>query len=266
MSTSRVFDVAGPNQRRRVTIVTAISSIALLILGLLIVEKLHYEAQLMGEKWRVFYDWDFVRFILDGFLITLKVCAVSVFTSAGVGIFLALGRLSSTPWLRVPSTVIIEFFRAMPFLLIVFAVMFGLPSLGVTIAPYWQLVLAITINAGAMFAELFRAGILAIPRGHTDAGLATGLRKSEVFGSIVFPQAVRNTTPALLSQAVRVIKESSLGYVVGVAELLNNARVVSEFTGNVIQAYLAAGVLFILVNTFVSFVGARLSAWQERRR
>ena len=168
--------------------------------------------------------------------------------------------------LRGVARTIIEFFRAMPFLLIVFAVMFGLPSLGVTIEPYWQLVLAITVNAGAMFAELFRAGILAIPRGQTDAALATGLRRSEVFGSVVFPQAVRNTAPALLSQAVRVIKESSLGYIVGVAELLNNARVVSEFTGNFIQAYLAAGVLFILVNTVVSSIGARLSAWESRRR
>lgn len=265
MSTSRVFDVAGPKQQRRVRIITAISTLFIVILGLLVVEKLHYETQLVGERWRVFFDWNFVRFLLEGFLITLKVCAVSVFTSAGFGIVLALGRLAPMPWLRVPATAIIEFFRAMPFLLIVFAVMFGLPSLGITIEPYWQLVLAITVNAGAMFAELFRAGILAIPRGQTDAALATGLRRSHVFGSVVFPQAVRNTAPALLSQAVRVIKESSLGYIVGVAELLNNARVVSEFTGNFIQAYLAAGVLFIVVNTVVSFIGARLSAWEGRR-
>lgn len=266
MSTSRVFDVAGPKQQRRVKIITAISAVLIIVLGLLVIEKLHYEAQLIGQRWQVFFDWNFISFLLEGFLVTLKVCAVSVFTSAGFGILLALGRLAPIPWLRVPATAIIEFFRAMPFLLIVFAVMFGLPSLGVTIEPYWQLVLAITVNAGAMFAELFRAGILAIPRGQTDAALATGLRRSQVFGSVVFPQAVRNTAPALLSQAVRVIKESSLGYIVGVAELLNNARVVSEFTGNFIQAYLAAGVLFIVVNSVVSFIGARLSAWEGRRR
>ena len=104
MSTSRVFDVAGPKQQRRVRIITVISTLVILVLALLAVEKLHYEAQLVGERWRVFFDANFIRFLLDGFLITLKVCAVSVFTSAGFGILLALGRLAPVFWLRVPAT------------------------------------------------------------------------------------------------------------------------------------------------------------------
>ncbi|TCP47329.1 amino acid ABC transporter membrane protein 2 (PAAT family) [Tamaricihabitans halophyticus] len=261
MSTSRIFDIAGPRQQRRVRIATTVSLVALVLVGLVVAEKLYYEAQFVSEKWLVFYDLDFIRFLLAGLWVTLQVCAVSLVTSALFGILLALGRLSSVAVFRIPAIGVIEFFRAMPFLLIVFAVMFGLPSVGVSMPAYWQLVVAITVNAGAMFAEVFRAGILAIPRGQREAGLATGLPSRHVFTSVVFPQAVRNTTPALMSQAVRVIKESSLGYIVGVAELLNNARVVSEFTGNFIQAYLAAGVLFVVINTTVSYLGAR---WADR--
>lgn len=259
MATSRVFDVAGPVQRRRIRIATTVSVVIMAILAAVVIQKLHYEAQLLPQKWRVFYDPGFIRYTLQGFVVTLWVSVVSLVTTVLCGIVLALGRLSRWRIVSIPATGLIEFFRAMPFLLILFAVMFGLPVLGVNLGAYWQLVVAITINGGALFAEVFRAGIQSIPRGQTEAGLATGIPARSVFGSIVFPQAVRNTAPALLSQAVRVVKESSLGFIVGLGELMNHARIISEYTGNFIQAYLAAGVLFVIVNGLLSWGGHRLS-------
>jgi len=258
--TTTIFEPGGPRQRRLVRIATIGSAIILLALAYVVIEQLHYEGQLISQKWLTFYDPHFVGFLLKGFSVTLKVCAASVVLSCLLGIVLAVARLSPSKWASVPATVFVEFFRGMPFLLIIFVVMFGLPPLGITMPPYWQLVLSIVLVAGSMFAEVFRAGILDIPAGQTEAGLANGLTHRQAFVSIVLPQAVRNLAPALLSQTVRVIKESSLGYVVGVAEVLNSARVTGEFTGNFIQAYLAAGVLFIVVNSTISYMGNRLAS------
>jgi glutamate transport system permease protein len=254
-----IFEIGGPKQRRRIRAATIISGIIIIVALLGMLQKLHYEGQLIPVKWETFYSWPFIRYLLEGLLVTLKVAASSVILSSAWGILLALGRISRSRVLRAASTIIVEFFRGMPFLLIIFVVMFGLPPLGLTMPPYWQLVLSITLVAGAMFAEIFRAGILDLPIGQTEAGLANGLTQGQTFTSIILPQAVRNLTPALLSQCVRVIKESSLGYVVGVAELVNNAKVTGEFTGNFIQAYLAAAVIFIIVNALISFIGDRLA-------
>src|SRR5699024_7867890 len=146
-----LFAPGAPRHRRLVRIATFCSAIILLALAYVVIEQLHYEGQLISQKWLTFYDPHFVGFLLKGFSVTLKVCAASVVLSCLLGIVLAVARLSPSKWASVPATVFVEFFRGMPFLLIIFVVMFGLPPLGITMPPYWQLVLSIVLVAGSMF-------------------------------------------------------------------------------------------------------------------
>src|SRR5699024_7040931 len=160
--TTTIFEPGGPRQRRLVRIATIGSAIILLALAYVVIEQLHYEGQLISQKWLTVNHPHYVGFLLKGFSVTLKVSAASVVLSRLLGIVLAVARLSPSKWASVPATVFVEFFRGMPFLLIIFVVMFGLPPLGITMPPYWQLVLSIVLVAGSMFAEVFRAGILDI--------------------------------------------------------------------------------------------------------
>ncbi|MFD9889044.1 amino acid ABC transporter permease [Amycolatopsis sp. NPDC059027] len=259
MNEDVLFDALGPRAKARLRIVSVICGLVLTAIVVALLVQLGLSGQLDPDRWAMLADGAILRFLLQGLWMTLLVGLVSTAFSVVLGVFLALGRLSRTRWLGIPSATVIEFFRAMPLLLILFFFMFGLPLLGVRIPLFWQLVCAIVAHAGAIFAEIVRAGILAIGRGQSEAGKAIGLRHWEVMAFIVLPQAARALTPALVSQMVRVIKESSLGYVVGLAELLNNGKVLSEFSGNFIQAYVGVGVIYILVNIALSRLAERLA-------
>ncbi|WP_158880286.1 amino acid ABC transporter permease [Amycolatopsis anabasis] len=259
MNEDVLFDSLGPKAKARLRTVSVLCGLALLGVVAALLLQLGHSGQLDPDRWAVLADGAMLRFLLQGLWMTLVVGLVSTALSVSLGVLLALGRLSRTRWLSLPSAAVIEFFRAMPLLLILFFFMFGLPMLGVRLPLFWQLVLAIVAHAGAIFAEIVRAGILAIGRGQSEAGKAIGLRHWEVMAFIVLPQAARALTPALVSQTVRVIKESSLGYVVGLAELLNNGKVLGEFSGNFIQAYAGVGVLYIVVNIALSRLAERLA-------
>jgi glutamate transport system permease protein len=261
-----IFEAAGPRGRRRQGLVTWIAAVAILSVAALTLEQLNYAGQLLPERWNILFDPGYVSFLLGGLWTTIQVGVVSTVLSAVFGMILAAARMSSRRYLSVPAVGFIEFFRAMPLLLILFFVMFALPPLGFTLPAFWQLVVAITLNAGVIFAEIFRAGILAIGRGQREAGLAVGLSPTQTMRFIIFPQAVRSLMPALVSQSVRVIKESSLGYVVGVTELLNNGRVLAEFTGNFIQAYAGVAAAYIVLNYCLSSLAEWLSNRQKGLR
>lgn len=259
MNDEVLFDALGPRACKRLRIWTVASAVVVAAIAATLLGQLGYAGQLAPDRWALLVNGPYLRFLLGGLVMTLVIGLVSTALSIVFGVLLALARLSQRRWLSRPAVATIEFFRAPPLLLILFFVMFGLPALGVVIDPFWQLVLAIVLHAGVVFAEIFRAGVLAVGRGQSEAGFAIGLRHWQVMSFIVLPQAVRTLLPALVSQMVRVIKDSSLGYVVGVSELLNNGRVLGEFTGNFIQAYVGVGLIYILVNITLSRVAERLA-------
>jgi glutamate transport system permease protein len=240
-------------------VATLASGVVLAAVALVLLGGLAEAGQLDPSRWAMFTDVRILRFLLDGLGTTLLVGLVSTVLSAVTGVLLALGRLSRSRVVGLPSTAVIEFFRAMPLLLILFFVMFGMPVLGVRLPLFWQLVLAIVVHSGAIFAEIVRAGILAIGRGQSEAATALGLRRWEVMAFVVLPQAVRALAPALVAQAVRVVKESSLGYVVGLTELLQNGRILGEFSGNFLQACVGVAAIYVVVNTMLSRVAERLA-------
>ncbi|KOG85752.1 hypothetical protein ADK38_34910, partial [Streptomyces varsoviensis] len=127
---------------------------------------------------------------------------------------------------------------------------------------FWQLVIPIVLHGVGNFAEIFRAGVLALPRGQSEAGYAIGLRHGQVMRLIVLPQAVRALLPTIIGQAVRALKDTTLGYVVSYPELMHQGNVLGSFLENdFLQVYFEVAVIFIALNWLLS----KLAEWVETR-
>jgi glutamate transport system permease protein len=142
-------------------------------------------------------------------------------------------------------------------------VFLGLPALGVTVSTFWALVAGLTLYNSAVLGEIFRAGILSLPRGQTEAAYAIGLRQGQTLRIVLLPQAIRRMLPALVSQLVTLLKDTSLGFVIAYAELLRSGRNAVEFLGGKysIPIYTAIAVIYIAVNGSLSL----LARWLDRR-
>jgi glutamate transport system permease protein len=163
----------------------------------------------------------------------------------------------------MPAVAWVELFRGLPLLLVILFLFLGLPQVGVTISTFWALVGGLTLYNSAVIAEIFRAGILSLPKGQTEAAYSIGLRRGQTLQLILLPQAVRLMLPALISQLVTLLKDTSLGFVIAYAELLRTGRNAVEFLGGrySIPVYTAIAVIYIAVNASLSF----LARWLDRR-
>jgi glutamate transport system permease protein len=217
--------------------------------------------QLDAARWQIFTQWPIDHYLLNGLTATLEVTAITAAITLPAGLVLALARLSRTRLLRWPATVYTEVLRSLPLLLLIYAFLFGLPSMGIQLPLLWQLVWPITATNAAVVAEIFRAGILAVGRGQSEAAQAIGLRYWSMMRLVVIPQGIRRVIPALVTQMVRLLKDSTLGYVVSYLELLYAAEVLGQYNHDVLQSYLVAALLYIIVNNIL----AALARWLDRR-
>src|SRR3712207_6538402 len=143
--------------------------------------------------------------------------------SLASGVLFAAPRLSDHWWISIPAGAVVEFFRAVPLLLLMFFIFYGIPF--ITFQPmsvFWAVVIGLTLYNGSVLAEAFRAGIRAVPRGQSEAAYAIGMRKSQVMQHILVPQAARAMLPVIVSQLVVLVKDTALGYIVGYTELLQD--------------------------------------------
>ena len=270
MSASTVlFDLPGPRARRRQRIGTVLGGLLILALIGLALWRLGINGQLDSARWAVLFDArsGVPQALGEALVNTLVVAAVGMVAATVLGALLAAGRLSEHLWVRVPVTAIIEFFRAVPLLvLILFAFLF-LPTVGVPMTAFRALAIGLTLYNMAVLAEIFRAGILSVDRGQREAAFALGMRKTQVMTVVLLPQAVRRMLPVLVAQLVVLLKDSSLGFIVGYLELLRQARALVEFFnfrfGDIytFQLYVAAGLIYILVNVLLS----QLARYVEKR-
>jgi glutamate transport system permease protein len=256
-----LFDPPGPRGRRRIAVASAVSLLALAALAWAVVHQFDAHGQLQAAQWRIFGQWPVLHYLLTALWATVRVTLVSGAIALPLGALLALGRLARTPLLRWPATVYVEVLRAVPLLLLIYAFLFGLPTAGVHLPLFWQLVWPIVLTNSAVFAEIFRSGVRALPRGQTEAAHALGLSHWATMRLVVLPQAIRQTAPALVSQVVRLLKDSTLGYVVSFLELLNAAKVLGEYDHAIVQAYLVVAVVYVIVNNLLAAVAGQL----ERR-
>ena len=263
MSEAVLYDVAGPRGRRRILI----GSVAGLVLVALVVgvavARLAAKDVFEAERWRVLTRSDLLELLGRGLGATLRAAAVAMVLAMALGALLAVGRLSRRRWLAVPAGAWVELFRGLPLLLVILFLFLGLPAAGVTISTFWALVGGLTLYNSAVLGEIFRAGVLSLPKGQTEAAYAIGLRRGQTLRLILLPQAVRRMLPALISQGVTLLKDTSLGFVIAYAELLRTGRNAVEFLGGrySIPVYTAIAVVYIAVNASLSF----LARWLDRR-
>jgi glutamate transport system permease protein len=263
MSEAVLYDVAGPRGRRRILIGTVAGLVLVALVVGVAVARLAAKDVFEAERWRVLTRSDLLELLGRGLGATLRAAAVAMVLAMALGALLAVGRLSRRRWLAVPAGAWVELFRGLPLLLVILFLFLGLPAAGVTISTFWALVGGLTLYNSAVLGEIFRAGVLSLPRGQTEAAYSIGLRRGQTLRLILLPQAVRRMLPALISQGVTLLKDTSLGFVIAYAELLRTGRNAVEFLGGPysIPVYTAIAVVYIAVNASLSF----LARWLDRR-
>jgi glutamate transport system permease protein len=263
MSEAVLYDVAGPRSRRRILAGSVVGLLVIAAILGLAVARLAAKGAFEADLWQVLTQNDVQRLLGRGLAATLRAALLAMALSMLVGALLAVGRLSRRSWLAGLAGGWVELFRGLPLLLMILFVFLGLPALGVTVSTFWALVAGLTLYNSAVLGEIFRAGILSLPKGQTEAAYAIGLRRGQTLRIILLPQAVRRMLPALVSQLVTLLKDTSLGFVIGYSELLRNGRTAVEFLGGrySIPIYTAIAVIYIAVNGSLSL----LASWLDRR-
>jgi glutamate transport system permease protein len=263
---SRVlFDLPGPRSRRRTRLATVLSVLFIAVLAALAVRQFGVHGQLAADKWRMFTQWPYQRFLLRGLAQTAQAAAVCTALALPLGALLALARLARSPLLRWPAAVFTEIFRSVPALLLVYIFLLGLPRAGLTLPVFWQLVVPIVISGTATVAELFRAGVLSMDRGQFEAAYSVGLGYWQAMWLVILPQVIRRMVPVLVTQVISLVKDTTLGYVVSYSELLNSGRTLAQYTQALVQTYLVVAVIYVIVNGLLSRLAVLLEQRQRRR-
>lgn len=256
-----IYDEPGPRGRRNILIGSLISTLVFLTVIGLALWQFGLHGQLDPELWLPFTNFAIWQYLLVGLLGTLKAAVIVAALASPLGVLLALGRLSKPAWLRWICSVYIEVARTIPVLLMIYLMLFGLPQIGINLPVLWKLAIPLIISNSAAFAEIVRAGILALPGGQREAGLSLGLRGPQVSRLIVLPQAVRSVAPSLVTQFVSLLKDTSLGFVVAYTELLYRGQVLSSYLHILIPTYVAVTVIYLAVNGSLN----GFAVWLKRR-
>lgn len=259
--TSVLFDEPGPRTKARHRLYTVISSVVLLVIVAVVLLQLNAKGQLAYRLWEPFLTPKYIQALLvDGLLKTLQMAFSAVILAVVFGLVFGAGKLSEHAWLRWPCWLVVEFFRAVPVLLLMIFIYFSYGA-GDGFGSYWSVVFALTLYNGSVLAEVFRAGINAVPRGQAEAAYAIGMRKHQVMTSILLPQGVKIMLPAIISQCVVALKDTSLGYVILAPGLTRVGKAIFQEFSNQVQAAIVLAAVYILVNLALSWV----ATWVQRR-
>ena len=267
MSAGSLFDAPGPRGRVVVGFVTAAS--VLLILGAIAwaVHRLDVTGQLSPTRWQLFGERPIQLYLLKALGRTLLAAGGAALIGLPLGVVLAVMRLSRQPVIHVIGVCLIEFFRAVPLLLIIYIFFFALPKYDINPSLFWKLTIPIGLCNGATLAEVFRAGVLAVPQGQREAAASIGLLDGQTFRLILFPQAVRLTVPSIVAQVVILLKDTTLGYAVSYSELQHGAQLLTAIQPlSLVQTYFVVSLVYIAINVVISQLASYLDRrWQAGR-
>jgi len=261
---SVLYDIPGPKAKRFNLIISVIFALLLALLTWYVLSILASKNQLEADKWTPFLEaQNWTTYLLPGLWATLQAAAVSVVIALPIGALLGIARLSDHAWVRRPAGVIVEFFRSIPVLiLMLFAFQIWFAIFGVS-SPFAAVVIGLVLYNGSVLAEVVRAGILAVPRGQTEAAVALGLRKSQVMTIVLLPQALTTMLPAVVSQLVVIVKDTALGGLLGLtySELRRAGSTSASAYGNLLPTYFVIAVMYVLINLALG----QFSVYLERR-
>ena len=265
---SVLYDAQGPRAKRRNIIFTVVFVVAMAVLLWWVFGTLNDKGQLEWVLWKPFFSgteaWS--TYIWPGLENTLKAAALAVVIALPLGAVLGIARLSDHVWVRVPATIVVEFFRSIPVLVLM---IFGLAlfaeytNVSSDDRPLYAVVTGLVLYNASVLAEIVRSGILSLPKGQGEGAMAIGLRKGQVMRLILLPQAVTAMLPAIVSQLVVILKDTALGgAVLTFPELLASANTMSGYYGaNVIASFTVVAVIYIALN----FLLTSFASWLERR-
>ncbi|WP_018655093.1 amino acid ABC transporter permease [Actinomadura flavalba] len=295
-----LFDAPGPRARARNRVLTVVSALVLLGLIVALVLRLNAKGQFAGDLWSPFLEGQvWTNLILPGLWKTLQAAALASVLSIVFGVVFGLARLSDHWWIRIPAGAVVEFFRAIPLLILIFLAFFLPNKVSPVIAEsplgqfqrmtvdYFFSIFGVQINAGtivvpafaavvfglvmyngSVLAEVVRAGVNSIPRGQSEAAYSIGLRKNGVLRLILLPQAITVMMPAIVSQLVVLLKDTALGFIIAYPELLATGfkLIPANFGNNVLQAGIVVGIIYIALAMALSRVATVLERRSRRSR
>ncbi len=260
MSMSVLYDVPGPRARARHRMYSVVGGLAIAALLGYVGWRLWEADQITPDKWAFLGEPDILYQLLEALGVTLSAASLAILLAIAFGAVFATGRLSDHAMLRWPSIAVVEFFRAVPVLLMMFFLSYTFTE---TLGPFGSVVVALMLYNGSVLAEIFRAGILAVPKGQREAGFAIGLRKGQVLRLVQAPQAVTTMLPAIISQCVVALKDTALGFAIGASELSHTAELIytSIFYNNPIAVAIVLMAVYVSINYSIS----KLAQWLEAR-
>ncbi|MEU8796894.1 amino acid ABC transporter permease [Spirillospora sp. NPDC048819] len=292
---SVLFDIPGPRAHARNRLLTVIVTVVLLAILAGLIWRLYDKDQFQTKLWTPFTEWTVWRhLLLPGLLNTLKAAAMATVLALLFGAVFGLARLSNHWWIRLPAGAVVEFFRGIPLLILIFLAffvpnkispeiaesqfgqiqrmsvdyfffLFGVESNAgvVTVPAYAAVVFGLVMYNGSVLAEIVRAGVLSIPKGQSEAAYSIGLRKNGVMRLVLLPQAVTVMMPAIVSQIVVLLKDTALGFIIAYGEFLQAGfkQVPANYHNNVLQAGIVVAIIYIAINMSLS----RVATWLERR-
>jgi glutamate transport system permease protein len=269
MSASVLFDAPGPAARARHRIAAVVGVVVLVAVVAFVLWQFGMKGQLEAAKWTPFLTGEIWQYyLIPGLLNTLKAAAISIVLAALFGLVFGIGRLSAVRAIRWVSTVVVEFFRSVPVLVMMIAAFsyYSYNNVFVSdINPLAAVVTGLTLYNGSVVAELLRSGVGSLPKGQAEAGLAIGLTRGQTLRSIQLPQAITAMLPALVGQLVVVLKDTALGQIITYPELLNTYQQIGSYKSNPVPAMIVIAVIFILINYSLTTVAARVEGRLRRR-
>jgi glutamate transport system permease protein len=265
MTTASVlYDLPGPRGRARNRLVGVVTLAGIAALVVFAGYRLWTTGQFDSVKWQKFEFVEVQRELLRGLGATLKAAALGAVLALVFGAVFAAMRISDHAVVRAPAAAVVELFRAIPLLILIFFFYFVPLQYHLHLDKLWALVLGLTLYNGSVLAEIFRAGVLAVPRGQSEAAYAIGLRKNQVVRLVLLPQAVRAMLPAIVSQLVVLLKDTALGFIITYPELLYVGR---ELGGRLVFDLPYVPVYLVVAVIYIGMCGALsvLAFWLQRR-
>lgn len=266
--TSVLFDAPGP-RARRVSLIASIVSLVVIAAGVVWIVSILAAPRESGgitlpglfdpTRWNIFLDPEVWTSIGRGVTATLQAAAIAAIGALVLGIVLSLLRSSSNAVIRLPATWFIEFFRGMPVLLLMLFIL-----LVASTGAFWAVVIALILYNGTLIGEALRAGLVALPRGQREAALSVGMREFQSKILVEFPQAFRQMLPIIVAQLVVLLKDTSLGYIVGYNEIIrNNMNNLGSFYGNryMFSLFVVTLCIYLAINLALSW----FARWLSRR-
>ena len=265
--TSVLYDVPGPRAIVRNRLLGVLTIVVVAVVLAVLIWRLADAGQFSAQKWQAF---TYTRIWEQFGIATLRTLAAFGASAVGaivLGFVLAIGRMSEHAWVRWPVTAVVEVMRAIPVLIMMMLIYYGLPVVGIKLDSYWAVVIALVVYNGSVLAEVIRAGIESLPRGQAEAGYAIGLCKSAVKQLILLPQATGAMLPMIIAQLVVTLKDTALGFIITYPELLYFAKQLGSnalLGSPLIPSAIVAGAIYITMCLLLSLAATKVE--QRMRR